>query len=344
MIMPSNRSLFEIGFTIAITFANFTTSTMADEAAAKLQANDRIVFLGDSITQAGDQPDGYVDLVRKTIAEQHGDLNIEVIGAGISGNKVPDLEARLDDDVLGKKPTRVVIYIGINDVWHSQNGNGTPKDVFEAGLNRLIDRIQATGAKVMLCTPSMIGEKTDGSNELDPMLEEYAAISRQVAAEKKTELLDLRKKFVAYLEKNNPEQRDRGVLTTDGVHLNPAGNRFVAKQMLAALGAKPMHKGLLRHVVLFKFKKDTTPEQLREIENAYIALPEKIPAIHDFEWGTDISVENLHQGFTHCFLVTFTSEEDRATYLPHPEHRKFVDLITPHFEKVFVIDYWAREQ
>ena len=331
------------GIMLALAIGNCATNTMADEAKTTLQANDRIVFLGDSITQAGNQPNGYVDLVRKTIADKHADLNVEVIGAGISGNKVPDLEARLDGDVLSKKPTHVMIYIGINDVWHSQSGNGTPKDVFEAGLNRLIDRLHSAGAKVTLCTPSMIGEKTDGSNELDGMLEEYAAISRKVAAEKKTELLDLRKQFVEHLKKNNTDQREKGVLTSDGVHLNPEGNRFVAKQMLAALGAKPMTDRLLRHVVLFKFKEDTTEEQLREIENAFRALPDKIDTIHDFEWGTDVSVENLDDGFTHCFLVTLTSEDDRTTYLHHPEHRKFVDLIKPYMEKAFVVDYWATE-
>lgn len=343
MASPGNRSLW--GIILACAIANCTTNSLslADEAATTLQANERIVFLGDSITQSGDQPHGYVDLVRKTIADKHGDLKVEVIGAGISGNKVPDLEARLDRDVLSKQPTRVMIYIGINDVWHSQRGDGTPKDVFAAGLNRLIDRVQAAGAKVTLCTPSMIGEKTDGSNELDSMLEEYAAISRQVAAEKKVGLLDLRKKFVEHLKQNNPDQLKEGVLTTDGVHLNPAGNRFVAKQMLAALGAQPMTDRLLRHVVVFKFKKETTQEQLREIENAFAALPDKINVIHDFEWGTDVSVENLHQGFTHCFLVTFKSEADRATYLPHPEHRNFVDLIKPHLEKAFVVDFWTQQ-
>src|SRR5256885_5460352 len=83
----------------------------------ELKKGDRVVFLGDSITQAGAGPGGYVTLVREALDKDHKDLGIEVIGAGISGNKVPDLEKRLERDVLGKKPTVVVIYIGINDVW-----------------------------------------------------------------------------------------------------------------------------------------------------------------------------------------------------------------------------------
>ena len=89
-----------------------------------LKKGDKIVFLGDSITQFGERPGGYVKLVRQYLAQKHAELQLEVIGAGISGHKVPDLEKRLDRDVLAHKPQVVVIYIGINDVWHSQQGRG----------------------------------------------------------------------------------------------------------------------------------------------------------------------------------------------------------------------------
>ena len=203
-----------------------------------LKKGDRIVFLGDSITQAGAEAKGYVTLVKNELADKHKDLDIKVIGAGISGNKVPDLQRRLDRDVLAKKPTIVVIYIGINDVWHGETdpARGTPKDKFEAGLKEIIGKIKGAGARVILCTPSVIGEKSDGSNKLDARLDEYADISRGVARQEKVQLCDLRKAFVDYLKKNNPENKGRGVLTTDGVHLNEAGNRFVADVMLKALG------------------------------------------------------------------------------------------------------------
>lgn len=98
---------------------------------------------------------------------------------------------------------------------------------------------------------------------------------------------------------------------------------------------------ILRHVVLFKFRNDTSPEKLREIEDAFCSLPEKIPAIHAFEWGIDVSVEDKTHGFTHCFLVTFKDEADRDAYLPHPAHEAFRALMRPHLEKVLVIDYWT---
>ena len=75
--------------------------------------------------------------------------------------------------------------------------------------------------------------------------------------------------------------------------------------------------------------------------DAFRALPGKVDTICDFEWGTDVSVENLQQGFTHCFFVTFRSEADRAAYLPNPAHKQFGKMLGPHLDKVLVIDYWA---
>ena len=323
----------------------------AGTAVAELKKGDRVVFLGDSITEAGAGPGGYVTLVREALNKEHKDLGVEVIGAGISGHKVPDLEKRLVRDVLSKKPTVVVIYIGINDVWHSQFGKGTPKDAYEKGLSNLIGNIQKAGARVILCTATVIGEKTDGSNPLDKMLDEYCDISRGVAAKEKVQLLDLRKAFLDYLKEHNKSNLDKGILTGDSVHLNAEGNKFVAKQMLSALTAadKSAEKSaakpgkVLRHCVLVKFKGDLTPEQLKESEDAFRSLKSKIDIIKDFEWGTDVSVEGKAEGFTHCFLVTFADAKDRDTYLPHAAHKEFVTLVGPRIEKVLVVDYWTKE-
>jgi hypothetical protein len=95
-------------------------------------------------------------------------------------------------------------------------------------------------------------------------------------------------------------------------------------------------------VVLFKFKDDTSAADVRKIENAFSALPSKIDAICDFEWGTDVSVENRQKGFTHCFFVSFPSEEARGEYLPHPAHKEFGAILGPHLDDVLVIDYWVK--
>lgn len=98
---------------------------------------------------------------------------------------------------------------------------------------------------------------------------------------------------------------------------------------------------MLRHVVLFKFKDDAKPEQVKAVEDAFRALPSKIKEIKDLEWGTNNSPEGLNEGLTHCFFVTFASEADRAVYLPHPDHKAFGALLTPILDKVVVVDYWA---
>jgi len=97
----------------------------------------------------------------------------------------------------------------------------------------------------------------------------------------------------------------------------------------------------LRHVVLFKFKESSTEEDIAKVEAAFKALPDKIPQIRGFEWGTNNSPEGLDQGFTHCFFLTFNSEEDREIYLPHPDHKAFGAVLGPHLDKVLVVDYWT---
>jgi lysophospholipase L1-like esterase len=198
-----------------------------------LKKGDRIVFLGDSITAGGVGPKGYITVMKNALA----DKGVELIGAGVSGNKVPDLQRRVDRDVIARKPNVVFIYIGINDVWHGEKdpARGTSKEKFEEGLKEVIGKIQAAGATVILCTPTVIGEKKAGANLLDARLDEYADVSRKVAREMKVPLCDLRKAFVEHLKTNNPDDKERGVLTGDRVHLNDAGNKLVAETMLRML-------------------------------------------------------------------------------------------------------------
>lgn len=196
-----------------------------------------VVFLGDSITNRGLRAGGYISLLKEELSKK-GKLNeYTFIGAGHEGNTVLNLKARVDRDVVAKKPDIVFIYIGINDVWKSISNPpaNTPIDAYEAGLKEIICKIKATGAKVVLCTPSVIGEKTNGGNPQDAMLDRYAQVSREVAKSTNSKLCDLRKAFVAYLDKHNPEDKEKGILTHDRVHLSDAGNQLVAKQMLKYL-------------------------------------------------------------------------------------------------------------
>ncbi len=107
---------------------------------------------------------------------------------------------------------------------------------------------------------------------------------------------------------------------------------------------KENEEKLLRHVVIFKFKDSATPAQVKRVEQAFSALPSKIPTIIDYEWGTNISPENLAQGYTHCFLVTFKNAADRDAYLPHPAHKEFGKILGPYLDKVLVIDFMGAKQ
>jgi len=189
----------------------------------------KVIFFGDSITQMGVEPGGYVDLIRKKLAAS----DYEIIGAGIGGNKVYDLFLRLEDDVLNKKPDVVVIYIGVNDVWHKLTSHtGTDEDKFVKFYQALITKIKAGGAKVVVCTPAVIGEKKNSANEMDADLDKYSADIRTLAAKNKVPLVDLRKLFTSYDAENNAEDVAKGILTTDGVHLNPKGNSKLAQTLL----------------------------------------------------------------------------------------------------------------
>lgn len=194
----------------------------------------RVIFFGDSITQMGVEPTGYVTLADSIL--NAGNNNYDVVGAGIGGNKVYDLYLRMDDDVIAKSPNIVVIWVGVNDVWHKRSsGTGTDPDKFEKFYLAIIKKLKAINAKVIICTPSTIGEKTDYSDEQDGDLNKYSNIIRRIAADQQVGLIDLRKDFHEYELAHNPGNLEKGILTRDGVHLNEAGNRFVASIMASAI-------------------------------------------------------------------------------------------------------------
>jgi hypothetical protein len=119
---------------------------------------------------------------------------------------------------------------------------------------------------------------------------------------------------------------------------------IIAAIVVAAtvISANIKDQKMLRHVVLFKFKDGTTPEQVKTVEDAFKALPSKIKEIKGFEWGTNNSPEGLNEGLTHCFFLTFASEADRAIYLPHPAHKAFGAVLKPYLDKAVVVDYWTK--
>jgi lysophospholipase L1-like esterase len=209
----------------------------------------KVVFLGDSITQQGENSEGegtykgFITLLRENVNQE-----VELINKGIGGNKVSDLLLRYNDDVLKLKPNIVFIYIGINDVWHKYDwGTGSDIDIYEKGLRKIITDIKAVGAKIILCTPTVIGENSgefklnNNFKDIDKMeimnkdLDAFSDVVRNLSSEFNTDLLDLRKKFKEYISENNDQNMPKGVLTSDGVHLNNEGNKLIADEMIKYL-------------------------------------------------------------------------------------------------------------
>ncbi len=200
------------------------------------QKKTKVIFFGDSITELGVKPGGYVTRVDSMCRAQGKAEQYSFTGSGIGGNKVYDLYLRLEEDVLAKSPDVVVIYVGVNDVWHkSLLGTGTDPDKFEKFYTALLNKLKAKNIKAVLCTPAVVGEKTDMSNPLDGDLNRYSNIIRDIARKNALPLIDLRKKFLDYEKENNPENKEKDILTYDRVHMNAKGNQFLADAMWQAI-------------------------------------------------------------------------------------------------------------
>ena len=210
-------------------------------AAFMPQKKKRVIFFGDSITQQGVEPGGYIMRIDSMCRLENKSSQYEFVGAGIGGNKVYDLYLRMDSDVLAKSPDIVVIYIGVNDVWHKVSyGTGTDPDKFERFYNAIIRRLRDKKISVILCTPAVIGEKTDFTNQQDGDLNKYSVIIREIAKQNSLPLVDLRQKFLEYDKQNNSENKEQGILTRDRVHLNAKGNQLVADEMWKTIKELPV--------------------------------------------------------------------------------------------------------
>jgi lysophospholipase L1-like esterase len=190
----------------------------------------KVIFFGDSITQMGVEPDGYITKM-KAMLQQQGINDYDLEGAGIGGNKIYDLYLRIDDDVISKSPDIVVIFEGVNDVWHKLSGTGTDLDKYEKFYRAIIKKLQANNIKVMLVTPLCIYERKDNANLQDSDLNKYCTVINNLGAELKLPVCDLRSFFMSYEIANNPQDVDRGILTRDGVHFNDIGAQQAAERM-----------------------------------------------------------------------------------------------------------------
>lgn len=151
-------------------------------SAFKENGKKRIIFFGDSITEGGVSTGGYIRNMDSILRANKRDKKYELVGAGNSGDKVTNLYLRMENDVLLQKPDAVVIWIGVNDVWHKKSGTGTDETTFISFYNEIIRKLKAIGIIVFMCTPAVIGEKDGLANPLDDELNKYSDLIREIAS------------------------------------------------------------------------------------------------------------------------------------------------------------------
>jgi lysophospholipase L1-like esterase len=223
----------------------FQQNQRIKQVAQQLQTEERIVFVGDSITYFGGKSGGYVDRFEKTLRQElrHKKTkhNITITHYGLSGAQVPDLwvgktqwseSAPYKNILITDRPTILIIYIGVNDAWHEVK---TPLDVYRSGIAKLIQQGQDSGATVVLATPAVIGEQPDGSNPHDALLDELSQISQTVGASKQVIVCNLRQGFKDYLKQHNLNHKTQGILTSDGVHMNAKGNTLITELLTQSI-------------------------------------------------------------------------------------------------------------
>lgn len=215
---------------IAIAAVVFSTTLSADIV---VKSNDKIAFLGDSITQHGNYYEGgYINLV---IAGLHANgIKAIKVPAGISGNKAPQMLARLEKDVISKKPQFMTLSCGVNDVWHG--ARGVPLDQYKKLITELVEKASSAGIKVCIMTASMILEKPE--NGYNTKLAPYNDFLRKLAKEKGLMLADVSKVMhdgIAGFKKLNPGFKGN-YYTYDGVHMNSIGNEMMAETVLRTFG------------------------------------------------------------------------------------------------------------
>jgi lysophospholipase L1-like esterase len=211
-----------------------------------LQNVHRIVMLGDSITQIGDGPGGYVWLTRQYLQSLYPSQGIEVINAGISGNKSNDMLGRYQTDVLDRKPDLITISVGVNDVWHGFYDNhplgdgprGIKLEDYRRNVESMVDQALKQAAKVVILSATPIEENQDGAENRKAVA--YNAALRDIAHRRGLIYVDYQRPFWDLIRMY---RRDTGghdnFLTVDGVHMNSAGNEVMAHVLLTSIRIPP---------------------------------------------------------------------------------------------------------
>lgn len=221
----------------AMTAAFFACSMLA-ASELLVKDGDKIAFLGDSITAQGNsnKTSGYVHLVMEGLKAQ-GLKDISAVPAGVSGHKSTQMLARLEKDVIARKPQWMLLSCGVNDVWHQfyRKPNGVSLEDYKKNITGIVDKAQAAGIKVMLLTSTMITENSRDKKNVT--LKPYNDFLLELAKERNLPVADLNARMLRELRAMGPLPGNR--LTGDGVHMNAMGNVMMASGILEAFGVSP---------------------------------------------------------------------------------------------------------
>jgi lysophospholipase L1-like esterase len=237
-------------------------SAFAQTPATNLLVKDgqTVAFMGDSITGMGwGVPGGFVHLVVDGLAANG--VKITPIPAGVGGNRSPEMLARVDADVIAKKPDWLLLSCGVNDVW----SRSIDLDTFKKNITAIVDKAQAAGIKVMILPPTPIYEAS--KQEFNDNIPSYVDFMKQLAKERNLPYADIHQAWLDYIAAH-AQPNNGNIVTIDGVHPNPDGHLVFAKTILAAFGA--------------------TPDQIATAEKAWEADPAGAAMPSGFSYGLPI--------------------------------------------------------
>ncbi len=208
----------------------------------------RIVFVGDSLVNRSDQEFSLLTRVREVVERNQPGVSLETINAGVNGDLISAIRARLQRDVLALAPAAVVLYWD-SDAVDAESPEDSPERVagrrlaYERDLDAVLRLLTAATPLVVVAGPTLAGERRHGRNLKDHVLDTYAAINHRCCLARRATWVDTRRAAFRWLRREAGRDRgESGRLTVDGEHLNAAGVALVAEQLGAALARGLRHE------------------------------------------------------------------------------------------------------